>query len=93
MSRLDRPMPWLGWANEAVYPWYVLHQSLILVLAWWLMPLHLGPVLEPLAVIAGTVLGCAMLSAAIARVPWLRPCFGMKRRPRPATMPAEGVPA
>jgi glucan biosynthesis protein C len=79
---LDRPMPWLSWANESVYPWYVLHQSLILVLAWWLMPLQLGPVLEPLCVIAGTVLGCAVLAAVIARMPVLRPCFGMKARPR-----------
>jgi peptidoglycan/LPS O-acetylase OafA/YrhL len=85
---LDRPLPWLAWANEAVYPWYVLHQSLILVLAWWLMPLQLGPVLEPPAVIAGTVLGCAVLTAGIARISWLRPCFGMKRRPRGMTAAA-----
>ena len=28
---LNRPLRWLPWANEAVYPWYVLHQSLIVL--------------------------------------------------------------
>ncbi|MDR7098236.1 peptidoglycan/LPS O-acetylase OafA/YrhL [Lysobacter niabensis] len=76
---LNRPFRWLAWANEAVYPWYVLHQSLILLLAYWLLPLHLGPVLEPLLVLAGTVAGCALLHEfVIRRVRWLRPCFGLK---------------
>ncbi|GAB3365522.1 acyltransferase family protein [Lysobacter rhizosphaerae] len=76
---LNRPFRWLPWANEAVYPWYVLHQSLILLLAYWLLPLHLGPVLEPLLVLAGTVAGCALLHEfVIRRVRWLRPCFGLK---------------
>jgi peptidoglycan/LPS O-acetylase OafA/YrhL len=76
---LDRPLRWLPWANEAVYPWYVLHQSLILLLAYWLLPLQLGPVLEPLLVLAGTVAGCWLLHEfVIRRVRWLRPCFGLK---------------
>ncbi|RYY98445.1 MAG: acyltransferase, partial [Comamonadaceae bacterium] len=29
---LNRPWRWLPWANEAVYPWYVLHQTLIIAL-------------------------------------------------------------
>ena len=40
---LNRPFRWLPWANEAVYPWYVLHQSLIVLCAYWLLPLQLGP--------------------------------------------------
>ena len=81
---LNRPFRWLAWANEAVYPWYVLHQSLILLLAYWLLPLHLGPVLEPLLVLAGTVAGCALLHEfVIRRVRWLRPCFGLKPVVRP----------
>ena len=76
---LDRPLRWLPWANEAVYPWYVLHQSLILLLAYWLLPLQFGPVLEPLLVLAGTIAGCWLLHEfVIRRVRWLRPCFGLK---------------
>src|SRR5690606_1775447 len=28
-AHLNRPFRWLPYANEAVYPWYILHQSLI----------------------------------------------------------------
>ena len=58
---LNRPFRWLPWANEAVYPWYMLHQSLIVLFAYWLLPLQLGPVLEPLLVLAGTIAGCWLL--------------------------------
>jgi len=90
---LNRPFRWLPWANEAVYPWYVLHQSLILLLAYWLLPLHLGPVLEPMLVLAGTVAGCALLHEfVIRRVRWLRPCFGLKPGTRaPAERPIAGL--
>lgn len=76
---LDRPFRWLPWANEAVYPWYVLHQSLIILIAYWVLPLHLGAVAEPILVFGGTVAGCWLLHEfVIRRVRWLRPCFGLK---------------
>jgi len=79
-AMLDRPFPWLGWANEAIFPWYVLHQSLIVLLAYWLIPLRLPAIVEALAVLAGTVAGCWLGFAVIRRVPLLRPLFGMKLR-------------
>jgi peptidoglycan/LPS O-acetylase OafA/YrhL len=75
---LDRPWRWLPWANESVYPWYVLHQSLIVLLAYWLIPLRLGAGLEALVVLAGTVAGCWAITAGVRRVAWLRPLFGLK---------------
>lgn len=81
---LNRPFRWLPWAREAVYPWYILHQSLIVLCAFWLLPLHVGPVLEPLLVIAGTVGGCWALHAFLRRVNLLRACFGMKSMRRAA---------
>ncbi|WP_024888789.1 acyltransferase family protein [Luteimonas huabeiensis] len=75
---LNRPWPGLAYASEAVYPWYVLHQSLIVLAAYWLIPLGLGPLWEPLLVLAITVAGCALLyELAIRRTPWLRPLFGL----------------
>jgi surface polysaccharide O-acyltransferase-like enzyme len=89
---LDRPFRWLPYCTEAVYPWYMLHQSVMIVLAFWLIPMHLGPVVEPLLVIAGTAAGCLLLhEGVIRRVAWLRPCFGLKarrREPVPALAPA-----
>lgn len=83
-AKLNRPFRWLSWANEAVYPWYVLHQSLIVLIAYWLVSLQLGPVLEPALVLGGTVLGCWVLFAIIRRAAWLRPLFGMKAALPPA---------
>ncbi|WP_049622215.1 acyltransferase family protein [Frateuria defendens] len=81
---LNRPFRWLPYAREAVYPWYVLHQSVLLFVAWRLFPLHLGPVAEPVLVLLGTVAGCALLHEfAIRRVRWLRPLFGLETAPRP----------
>jgi glucan biosynthesis protein C len=78
-AHLNRPFAWLPRANEAVYPWYMLHQSLIVLIAYWLVPLKLGGFWECLLVIAGTAAGCAVLHEyVIRRVNLLRPLFGLK---------------
>ena len=82
---LNQPFAWLPWARQAVFPWYILHQSAIILLAYWLVPLKLGPVLEPLLILAGTVATCWLAtSLLISKVHWLRPCFGLPARPRQA---------
>lgn len=85
---LNRPFRWLAFANEAVYPWYILHQSVIVLLAYWLLPLNLGPVVEPLLVMVGTIATCWVLHVGvIRRVGWLRVCFGMKpAQPNPSAI-------
>ncbi len=77
---LNRPFRWLPWANESVYPWYILHQSLIVGLGFWINSYHFGPISEPLLLLAGTLLGCYGISEIIKRIAWLRPCFGLKAR-------------
>ena len=81
---LNKPFRWLPWANESVFPWYVLHQSLIIAIAYWIVPMHLGPALELTLVLSGTIAGCWVIGEGIKRVNWLRPCFGLKMRTRPA---------
>lgn len=76
---LDRPFGWLPYANEAVYPWYVLHQSLIVPLAFAVSALGLPGWQEAMLVLAGTIGGCLLLHEfAIRRIRWLRPLFGLK---------------
>ena len=83
---LDRPFAWLPRAREAVYPWYILHQSLIVALAFWIAPRGAGPVLEPLLVGAGTIAGCLLLhEGLIRRNRLLRPLFGLPARTLPPT--------
>jgi len=79
---LDRPFRWLPYANRAVYPYYILHQSLLVPLAWWLLPLDLPGPLEVLAVFLGTVAGCAVLHHfVILKTPLLWPLFGVSAVP------------
>jgi hypothetical protein len=59
----------------------------MLALAWWLMPLGLGAVGEPLVILAGTVAGCAVSHEIIRRTSWLRPLFGLDKRQCPAPAP------
>ncbi|MFT3806269.1 acyltransferase family protein [Arenimonas sp.] len=80
---LNRPFRWLPWANESVYPWYMLHQSLIVALGFWLANYRLGPITEPALILLGTVVGCWSISELVKRIGWLRPCFGLKPRSTP----------
>lgn len=79
LTHLNRPFRWLGWANRSVFPWYLLHQSLIVLIAYWLVPMKLGAPLEVFLVLAGTIGGCFVITELVARIGWLRPLFGMKR--------------
>jgi peptidoglycan/LPS O-acetylase OafA/YrhL len=75
---LNRPFRWLPYANEAIFPWYMLHQSLIVPAVYFLAPRKLGPVVEPLLVVTITVAGCFLLHEYLIRpTRWLRPWFGL----------------
>ncbi len=82
---LNRPRRWMPYANRAVYPWYILHQSLIVPLAALLIPLALPGPLEATLVLGGTVVGCALLHHfVVLRFRWLQPLFGVRISPNPA---------
>ncbi len=75
---LNKPGKKLAYLNDAVLPYYIVHQTFIVVLAFVLAPFQLGPVLEPLMIIAGTFAGCILSYEIIRRVSLLRPLFGLK---------------
>jgi len=77
---LNRPFRWLPYATEAVVSWYILHQTITVVLGAALTPYALGPVFEPVLVLGGTIFGCLLIHEfVVRRVGWLRPLFGLKR--------------
>ncbi|GAB2622913.1 acyltransferase family protein [Novilysobacter erysipheiresistens] len=79
---LNRPFRWLPYATGAVFPWYVLHQTVTVVAGVWLASRSLGPWLEAPLVVAATALGCVLLTEfVIRRVGWLRPLLGMRPLP------------
>ena len=90
------PLPGLRYATEAIFSWYILHQTITVVAGYELSRFALGPVLEPLLVLTITVAGCLLLHEfVIRRVNGLRPLFGMRRRKpgTPRTSPAGSATA
>lgn len=76
---LNRPSRALTYMTEAIFPWYILHQTLTVMLGYWLTRQGLPVGLEAVLVVGGTFAGCALLhELAIRRVGFLRPLFGLK---------------
>ncbi|MBA6303216.1 acyltransferase family protein [Colwellia sp. MB02u-14] len=75
---LNKKSPSLSYFNEAVYPFYIVHQTIIIVLAYNLAPLELGPIIEPLSVILLTILLCFICFEIIRRSDILKPLFGVR---------------
>ena len=91
---LNRPFRWLPYATEAVYPWYILHQTLTIVAGYQLSQFSLGPVVEPLLVLTATIGGCLVIHEyLIRRTPLLRPLFGLSYRASRVTGIRREVPS
>lgn len=74
---LNRPSPALSYLNTAVFPYYILHQTLIVVIGAWLIPSGLPLWAEAGLIVIGTVAGCGLGYELIRRVKVLRPLFGL----------------
>ncbi|WP_296282933.1 acyltransferase family protein [Pseudoxanthomonas sp.] len=71
--------PALRYLVAAVFPVYILHQTVIVVVAHHLKPLAIPPLAEGPLLIAITFAACFAGYEAIRRVRWLRPLFGLTR--------------
>jgi hypothetical protein len=81
---LNRDSPTLRYLNDAVFPVYILHQTVIVLLVHWIGPWQWGPVHEGvLLVVASFAVGLTAF-AGIRRVAWLRPWFGVRSTDRQA---------
>jgi len=81
---LNRPMPWLSYARHAVYPWYILHQSITVAAGFTLAQLGLAPLPEGLLLLAVTLGGCALVHHyLVRRIRWLGPLMGYTPRSTP----------
>lgn len=93
---LDRDGPARRYLNEAVFPVYILHQTLIVVLAHAMQPLRIAPGLEAILLIVLTLTLSFGAFELIRRVSLLRPLFGLAPRTlgtAPAAKPAPAQPA
>jgi len=75
-THLQRPTfdatgQWRRYASKAILPWYMLHQTLIVVLAVTLQSWQLPDGVEAVLLIIGTVAGCALGYEVLRRIPLL----------------------
>jgi glucan biosynthesis protein C len=73
----------LRYLVPAVFPIYILHQTVIVVVAHHLKPLAIPPVVEGPLLVAITFAACFAGYEGIRRLRWLRPLFGLKRTDPP----------
>lgn len=76
---LNKPGTILKYRNEAVYPFYILHHTVLLVLAFYVVDLNLGILLKFLLLVTGTFgITWLIYELIIRRFWWCRLLFGMK---------------
>lgn len=84
----DADHPALRYVTPAVFPVYILHQTILVALTRALAPLGLRPALEAPLLALLTLGLCFAGYEAIRRVPPLRPLFGLGPRARAAALGA-----
>jgi len=67
--------------TSAIFPVYILHQTVIVVVAHALKPSHLYPPIEGVLLVLVTAATCFLSYEAIRRVRLLRPLFGLEAGP------------
>jgi len=90
---LNRHSPTLKYLAEGSYAIYILHQTVIVILAFYVIRMNAPWEVQWLLLLAGAVAGTFLLYEGLRRVNWLRFLFGMhQRRPAPTTPAAAAFP-
>ena len=75
---IRKPSARLKYATEAVYPFYIFHQTVTVAAVYYVIPLHLGLVPKMLLVMAATFFGSWALTEMARRSGPFRLLFGLK---------------
>ena len=88
----NRDHPLRATLTEAVFPFYIIHQTIIVVVGWYLLRFGLPPLAEFLILTPVTAAGCVLFYLLGRRIAPLRPLIGLKRKPTsPATSTRSAV--
>lgn len=74
----NRDHPWRRTLTEAVFPFYLIHQTIIILVALALRGLGWPLWVDTLILIAATVAGCWAFYRIGREVRWLRPLIGLR---------------
>jgi glucan biosynthesis protein C len=76
----NRPSQTLTYLTAAICPYYILHQTITLVVGYWFTVNEAPVAIEATTIVLATVVGCALGYEVIRRVDMLRPLFGLPMR-------------
>jgi glucans biosynthesis protein C len=78
---VTRPSRGLTYATEAVYPFYIVHQTITVVIVYYVITWQIGVWSKLFIVTTGTFVGSWLFFEIVRRFGILRPLFGLKPRP------------
>ncbi|WP_020698482.1 acyltransferase family protein [Reyranella massiliensis] len=79
---LTRRPAFLAEATEAVYPFYLIHQTVAVIAVYWLLTAGVPSLAAFILTVLATFLGTGLVYAGLVRPwSWVRPLFGMKPLP------------
>lgn len=73
----NRPSRTLTYLTTAILPYYILHQTITLIVSYWFTTHEVPVAIEATTIVLVTILGCVLGYEIIRRVALLRPLFGL----------------
>ena len=76
-------MAWIARSRSSsalVFPFYIIHQTIIVVAGYALLSTATGPLARFAILLVVTIMGCWAFYIVGRRVDWLRPAIGLSRR-------------
>ena len=76
----NRDHPQRAMVAEAVFPFYIIHQTIIVVVGWYLLRGEVAALPSFLILVVATVTGCWLFYRIGRSIGWLRPLIGLQRK-------------
>lgn len=76
----NRESPWRPMLTEAVFPFYIIHQTVIVLVDYWIIGRGIAPAAQFAILLPATVAGCWAFYLSGREIGWLRPLIGLKNR-------------
>ncbi len=76
-TALNRDHPWRETLARAIFPAYLLHQTVIVLLGWYFLRFSIGMLPAYLIILTAVIAVSALVYAVASRVNWLGPLLGL----------------
>jgi peptidoglycan/LPS O-acetylase OafA/YrhL len=79
-THLNKKTKKLNYANQAVYPFYILHQTVLIIIGFYLKNQQWGDGTKFVLMVVGTfTISWVIYEFGIRRIPFIKTLFGLKK--------------